>query len=127
MTNVRPYVREVDGKTFWIKGHVRTMSTTTWMRNYSAMGDAKLMRCVREFAQGYGDAVSRVEQRGGSVEDNRAKCEYTARQRGLIDSMNAPVEGTSVKTEPRFCPECERKKPFYLDDYVCVNCRDGME
>jgi hypothetical protein len=102
------------------------MSTDTgWMRNYGAMGDVKLMRCVREFERGYGDAVARVEQRGGSIEDNRAKCEYEALKKGLISSTNV-VADTQAKTEPRFCPECERKRAFYLDDYICVNCRDGM-
>jgi hypothetical protein len=103
-----------------------TMTTTTgWMRNYGAMGDAKLMRCVREFEQGYGDAVARVEQRGGSIDDNRAKCEYEARKKGLIDSTTI-IADVHAKTEPKFCPECERKKPFYLDDYICVGCRDSM-
>lgn len=98
---------------------------TAWMRNYNAMGDAKLMRCVKEFERGYGDAVARVEQRAGSIEDNRTKCEYVARRRGLIES-NFVADDSNVKTEARFCPECERKKPFYLDDYICANCRDGM-
>lgn len=100
--------------------------TTNWMRNYGAMGDNKLMRCVAEFQSGYGDAVQRVMTRGGSVEDNRTKCEYEARKRGLIDS-NFIAEDTKVKTEAKFCPECERKKPFWLDDYICIGCRDGID
>lgn len=98
---------------------------TGWMRNYGAMGDAKLRRCVEEFRRGYGDAVNRVQQRGGSVEDNQAKCEYEARRKGLIDSTTT-VADTHAKTEPKFCPECERKRPFYVDDYICVTCREAM-
>src|SRR3954447_2854810 len=102
------------------------MATDTgWMRNYSAMKADKLARCVEEFRRGYGDAVNRVEARGGSVEDNQAKCEYEARKRGLIDTATATA-GTHAKTEPRFCPECERKNPFYLDDYICIKCREAM-
>lgn len=99
--------------------------TTGWMRNYHAMNDDKLMRCVREFENGYGDAVNRVQLRNGSVDDNRAKCEYEARQRGLIDAAYV-ANDTQAKTEPRFCPSCERKRAFYLDDYMCVNCREDM-
>jgi hypothetical protein len=99
--------------------------TTNWMRNYGAMADPKLRRCVTEFERGYGDAVNRVVQRGGSLEDNRTKCEYEARKRGMIETSYVG-EDTNVKTEARFCPECETKKPFYLDDYICVNCRESM-
>lgn len=101
------------------------MSTATvhWLRNYGAMKDDKLLRCVAEFQRGYGDAVNRVNQRNGSLDDNRAKCEYEARRRGLIDTNFMPAEGAQVFTEAKFCPECERKKPFHLDDYICRDCR----
>lgn len=102
------------------------MSTTTgWMRNYSAMGDGKLMSAVEDFRRGYGPAVDRVEAKGGSIEDNQAKCEWTARSRGLIDEVT-PITGTSAKTPPKFCPSCERTKAFYIDDYICVSCREDM-
>lgn len=103
-------------------------NSTNWMRNYGAMGDPKLRSALNDFQRGYGDAVNRVEQRGGSVVDNRAKCEYEARKRGMLQGDSfVPTDGTDAITEPKFCPECERKKAFLLDDYICRDCRKKME
>lgn len=104
------------------------MNNSGWMRNYGAMGDPKLIGACNDFKRGYGDAVNRVEQRGGSVDDNRAKCEYEARKRGLLQGdVFVPSDGTEAITEPKFCPSCERKKAFMLDDYICRDCRKVMD
>lgn len=98
------------------------------MRNYGAMSDEKLMRCVAQLQAGSGEAVIRVQtaKNPGSLDDNRTKAEYEARKRGLIDS-NFVADGSKIKTESKFCPECEKKKPFWLDDYICVGCRDDLD
>jgi hypothetical protein len=97
-----------------------------WLRNYGAMNDDKLLRTIKEFQSGYGTAITRVQDKGGDMDENRAKAEYEARRRGLIDDNFMPPEGTEVFTEARFCPECEKKKPFRLDDYICRLCRDAQ-
>lgn len=98
-----------------------------WMRNYTAMGDGKLLGCIEELAGGYGDAVNRVNGKGGSVPDNLAKARHVARSRGLITSSYTPVENTEAITEKKFCPACERQKPFLIDDYICRDCRQAED
>lgn len=95
-----------------------------WLRNYGAMGDEKLTRTIAQFEKGYGEAVTRVQVKGGDLDENRAKAEYEARRRGLIDSSHAIPEGTIVYTAAQFCPECERKNKFVIDDYICHKCRE---
>jgi hypothetical protein len=41
-----------------------------WLRNYRAMGEAKLRRCIAELETGEGDAVDRVKANDGDVEAN---------------------------------------------------------
>lgn len=98
-----------------------------WLRNYGAMGDRKLLRTIEELASGdtYTEAVKRVIVKGGSIDENRTKAEYEARKKGLIDS-NFIAIGTNVMTEKKFCPECEKSRKFYLDDYICHECRDEI-
>lgn len=97
-----------------------------WLRNYGAMADAKLIRSVKELQRGYGEACRRVDDKGGVHAENLAKAEYEARKRGLIDSTSKVAAGTAVFTEAKFCPECEKKRKFYLDDYVCKECRETI-
>lgn len=98
-----------------------------WLRNYKAMGDEKLRRTIAQFDKGYGEAVTRVKDKDGDIAENRAKAEYEARLRGLIDSTNAIPEGTLVYTAAQFCPSCERKRKFILDDYICEECRKEID
>jgi hypothetical protein len=106
------------------------VTSTGWMRNYRAMSDTKLAQTIQEFQRGYGVAIQKVEAKGGSIEDNKAKAIYEARLRPALraqfDLDGEIVADTNAKTVAQFCPECERKKPFYLDDYICVSCRDSM-
>jgi hypothetical protein len=96
--------------------------TTGWLRNYGAMGDEKLLRTLKQFESGYGEAVNRVNDKGGDMGENHTKASYEARKRGLIDS-NYVAPDTEILTEAKFCPECERKRKFILDDYICKECR----
>lgn len=91
------------------------------------MKDAKLMKTIRELESGdtWTTAVKRVNDNGGDIGENRTKAEYEARRRGLIES-NYVAEDTTVMTEKKFCPECEKENKFYLEDYVCHKCRDGI-
>ena len=96
-----------------------------WLRNYGAMGDEKLMRTVEQFDKGYGEAVNRVRAKGGDMDENMAKCRYEARKRGLLEyGSDTLPEGTVVYTAAQFCPECEKKKKFVIDDYICHECRE---
>lgn len=103
------------------------INLSAWMRNYGAMGDDKLLRVIKELQEGYGDATSRVQVKKGDMDENRAKAEYVARKRGLVDSNYQPPEGTQVFTEAKFCPECEKSRKFFLDDYICAGCRGEIE
>lgn len=98
-----------------------------WLRNYGAMGDEKLKRTVAQFEKGYGEAITRVMDKGGDLEENKAKCLYEARKRGLLSYEETKLpEGTLVYTAAQFCPECERKRKFIIDDYICHECREKI-
>lgn len=55
-----------------------------WVRNYSAMGDAKLLGVIADLEGGRGDAAMRVAQKGGDMALNLAKAKAVARERKLI-------------------------------------------
>jgi ATP-dependent DNA ligase len=60
-------------------------STGPKMRNYSAMGKDKLLRCINELAIGSGDAYERVSQHAGTVGEHLAEAKRVAReQHGVI-------------------------------------------
>jgi ATP-dependent DNA ligase len=63
---------------------VREPAEGAWLRNYAAMGDAKLLRCIKQLEEGSGEAVDRVESNGGSVELNLERARDVARGKGLI-------------------------------------------
>lgn len=98
-----------------------------WIRNYGAMGDDKLLRVIKELQQGFGDATRRIVDKGGSLDENRVKAEYVARARGLVDDSFQPPEGIVVYTEAKFCPSCEKKRKFHMDDYICHECREDLD
>lgn len=54
-----------------------------WIRNYNAMGDKKLIVCIRELRAGEGAAVDRVNQQGGDVAANLRAAESAATVKGL--------------------------------------------
>lgn len=62
----------------------RRASSKAWMRNYSAMGDTKLIDAVNSLRNGYGDAHQRVIDRGGDLAQHLNTAENEARHRGLI-------------------------------------------
>jgi len=62
----------------------RAKSNKAWMRNYSAMGDPKLLDAVNSLRAGYGDAYQRVIDRGGDLAQHLSTAENEARHRGLI-------------------------------------------
>lgn len=53
-------------------------------RNYSAMGDAKLLGCLQDLRAGAGDAVRRCQRGGGDPGADLQVVEQLAVQRGLI-------------------------------------------
>lgn len=53
------------------------------MRNYAAMSDAKLLRCVDELANGEGDAYERCASKGGDPQADLAAARSVARERGI--------------------------------------------
>lgn len=53
------------------------------MRNYGAMGDAKLLACVDELANREGDAYDRCVSKGGDAAEDLAVARSVAQQRGL--------------------------------------------
>lgn len=57
---------------------------TNWMRNYGAMGDAKLLKCLRELEAGTGDATARVVQHDGDVDEHIAAAKAAAEAKGLV-------------------------------------------
>lgn len=57
-----------------------------WIRNYNAMGEAKLRRCIAELQAGRGDAVDRVKQNGGDVDAN-----LRAAETALHNKMGLPA------------------------------------
>jgi ATP-dependent DNA ligase len=54
-----------------------------WMRNYAAMGDQKLLTCLRELAYASGDAYDRCVSKGGDVREHYQRACTEAVQRGL--------------------------------------------
>lgn len=54
-----------------------------WMRNYAAMGDDKLLACVRELCFGHGDAYQRCIDKGGDLQAHIRKARDEATSRGL--------------------------------------------
>jgi ATP-dependent DNA ligase len=54
----------------------------TWVRNYSAMGDAKLLGAIESLRKGEGPAVERVEANQGDVAVNLEAALNQARSRG---------------------------------------------
>jgi ATP-dependent DNA ligase len=64
-------------------GQPETTGTSNWLRNYGAMGEAKLRDVVAQLRAGSGDAVDRVTARGGSLEANLAAAERAAESKGL--------------------------------------------
>jgi hypothetical protein len=55
------------------------------MRNYKAMGDAKLTLCVRELENQWGDAFHRASGDANySVDEHLSAAREAARGRGLI-------------------------------------------
>lgn len=65
-------------------GKDRPTAAGAWLRNYSGMGDAKLLQALRELEVGEGDAVDRVVARQGDVARNAARAREAAQARGLI-------------------------------------------
>jgi bifunctional non-homologous end joining protein LigD len=62
-----------------------------WMRNYGAMGDAKLQTCLRELAFKNGDAYQRVLDKGGDLEQHRRVAREAALAKGLsVPAFNTP-------------------------------------
>jgi len=61
----------------------RTPAPGSWVRNYGAMGDAKLTQCIRELHLGSGDAVDRVNQKGGNVNFNLHRAIEAAVAKGI--------------------------------------------
>lgn len=62
----------------------RTPAAGSWVRNYGAMGDTKLLDCISELELGIGDATHRVTQKSGDVQHNLARAKEAARSKGLI-------------------------------------------
>lgn len=62
----------------------RTPKPGAWVRNYGAMGGAKLLNVIAELEGGRGDAVQRVNQKGGDIQYNLARAKEAARSKGLI-------------------------------------------
>lgn len=62
----------------------RTPKPGAWVRNYGAMGGAKLLNVITELEGGRGDAVERVNQKGGDIQYNLARAKEAARSKGLI-------------------------------------------
>lgn len=54
----------------------------SWVRNYGAMGDAKLVKSIKELERQSGDAYDRVVQRQGDVAFNLTRAHEAARARG---------------------------------------------
>ncbi len=61
----------------------RIPAAGSWVRNYGAMGLPKLQTCLTDFARGFGDAVDRVNARGGDLRANHQRCIEAARAKGL--------------------------------------------
>jgi hypothetical protein len=89
------------------------------MRNYSAMLDAKLMRCIDELENGYGDACQRVNLQtkwpANSIEENLRVASEVAAARGLKGRGPTPkrLSGTvrpSGPPVPAFEPEPPKPK-----------------
>lgn len=53
------------------------------MRNYAAMADAKLLRCIDELANGEGDAYERCASKGGDPQADLEVARQAARERGI--------------------------------------------
>lgn len=100
-----------------------------WMRNYKAMSSAKLLQCYKELEGHYGDAYYRVEDKGGILYEHLQEAKQEIVSRGLDGTAAESVAAGSGKglTESQKCPNCDRKKRFYVDDYICKDCRDAME
>lgn len=108
----------------------RTGPFTGWMRNYEAMGDSKLLKCLNELRNNKGDAANRVAGRGGLMYEHIRECEAIAADKGLIDvdaiDRNATAKDMGVLTDPMECVECGKVERHYEDDYMCRTCRDAL-
>lgn len=62
----------------------RQPAAGAWVRNYGAMGGAKLVSVIGQLERGYGPAVDRVTQNGGDLAHNLARAREAARSKGLI-------------------------------------------
>jgi hypothetical protein len=102
-----------------------------WMRNYEAMGDAKLLRALEELRGQQGDAFGRVQNRGGMLFEHLREAEAIARSRNLTDgpgvSPDADAKTMGVLTEPMECAECGRVERHFEDDYMCRVCRNARD
>jgi ATP-dependent DNA ligase len=65
-------------------GQDQEVGDGSWVRNYGAMGDAKLLKVIGQLKAGTGDACDRVAAHRGSVELNITTAEGVARRRGLV-------------------------------------------
>lgn len=62
----------------------RTPKPGAWVRNYGAMGDAKLLAAIRGLEAGSGEHAERVIAKGGDMQFNLARAKEAARSKGLI-------------------------------------------
>ena len=67
----------------WKAGR-RPAATGAWARNYDAMGDTKLLRCIDELRERSGDAFDRVLAHAADPDAHLAAAERVARERGLL-------------------------------------------
>lgn len=105
--------------------------TKSWMRNYGAMGDDKLARCIKELERGindptfaaYDDAYDRCIDKGGNPTDHLYTARYHAQKRGVAGHVDVAAPSGPIQ----MCPECNKKGEFYDDmDYICRKCRDAL-
>jgi hypothetical protein len=72
------------GEGVWHVGKERVVAEGSWLRNYGAMGDKKLLKVLAELQNNEGSSVQRVLDNGGSISLNIETARRVAEGRGLV-------------------------------------------